>query len=187
MEIYLLRHTAVATTGLCYGHHDVALADTFAAEAAAVLAKLPAPGAADGIWSSPATRCQALAQHLGPAPAWDDRLRELHFGTWENQPWDALPPAELNPWMADYVHTAPPDGETYGQLQARAVAFLDELAARPGLATVFVVTHGGVVRALLAHVIGLPLANAFQLNIDFGSVTQLSWAGGRWQVRGVNR
>lgn len=186
MEIYLLRHTAVAATGLCYGHHDVALADTFTAEAAAVRAKLPATGVGS-IWSSPATRCQALAQQLDPAPASDDRLRELHFGTWENQPWAALPPAELNPWMADYVHTAPPGGETYGQLQERAVAFLDELAARPGLATALVITHGGVVRALLAHVLGLPLANAFQLNIDFGSVTQLSWDAGRWQVRGVNR
>ncbi|GAA3968631.1 alpha-ribazole phosphatase [Hymenobacter antarcticus] len=186
MEIYLLRHTAVAVAGHCYGHHDVALADTFAAEAVAVRAKLPAAGA-DCVYSSPSSRCQALAQQFGPAPEWDERLRELHFGTWENQPWDALPPAELNPWMADYVHTAPPGGETYGQLQARAVAFLEELVARPGLNTAFVVTHGGVVRALLAHVLGLPLANAFQVNVDFGSVTQLSWAAGRWQARGVNR
>ena len=186
MEIYLIRHTAVAVAGHCYGHHDVALADTFTAEAAAVRAKLPA-ARADYVCSSPSSRCQALAQLLDPAPEFDDRLRELHFGTWENQPWAALPPAELNPWMADYVHTAPPGGETYGQLQDRAVAFLDELAARPGLATALVITHGGVVRALLAHVLGLPLANAFQLNIDFGAVTQLSWAAGRWQVRGVNR
>lgn len=185
MEIYLLRHTAVAVAGHCYGHHDVALADTFTAEAQAVCAKLPAAGA-DYVYSSPATRCQALARLLSPAPEWDERLRELHFGTWENRPWNTLPPAELAPWMADYVHVAPPGGETYGHLQARTVAFLEELVARPGLNTAFVVTHGGVVRALLAHVLSLPLANAFQVNIDFGALTQLSWTAGRWQVRSVN-
>ncbi|GAC1377622.1 MAG: alpha-ribazole phosphatase [Hymenobacter sp.] len=187
MEIYLLRHTAVATSGLCYGHHDVPLAPSFAAEAASVRARLPtaAPGR---LFSSPATRCRQLAEQFSPAPVLDERLRELHFGTWENQPWDALPLAELNPWMADFVGLAPPGGETYGQLQARAVAFLEELLASPAPAgPALVVTHGGVVRALLAHVLGLPLAHAFRLNIDFGSVTQLRWTAGHWQVRGINR
>ena len=187
MEIYLLRHTAVATPGLCYGHHDVSLADTFAAEAEAVLARLPAvePGR---VFSSPATRCRQLAALLSPAPVLDERLRELHFGSWENQPWDALSPTELDPWMADYVHVAPPGGETYGQLQARAVAFLEELLATPPpVAPAVVVTHGGVVRALLAHTLGMPLAHAFRLNIDFGSVTQLRWTAGHWQVKGINR
>ena len=187
MDIYLLRHTAVATTGLCYGHHDVALAPTFAAEVAAVRARLPAaePGR---VFSSPATRCRYLAEQISPAPMLDERLRELHFGSWENQPWDALPAAELNPWMADFVGLAPPGGETYGQLQARAVAFLEELLVLPApAATVMVVTHGGVVRALLAHALGLPLAHAFRLNIDFGSVTQLRWVAGHWQVLGINR
>lgn len=186
MEIYLLRHTAVATTGLCYGHYDVALADTFAAEAAAVRARLP-PAAAGRVFSSPATRCRQLAETLTPVPLLDERLRELHFGTWENRAWNELPALELTPWMADYVANAPPDGETYGALQVRAVAFLAEVVAQESTAPTFVVTHGGVVRALLAHALGLPLRHAFQLNIDFGSVTQLSWSADRWQVRGVNR
>jgi len=188
MEIYLVRHTAVAAAGLCYGHHDVVLAPTFAAEAAAVRARLPAPEQPAAVFSSPATRCRQLAETFGPAPACDERLRELHFGAWENRAWDALPPAELDPWMADYVRVAPPGGETYGQLQGRAVSFLEDLLAAPAPpAVAVVVTHGGVVRALLAHALDLPLAHAFRLNIDFGSCTQLRWAAGRWQVRGVNR
>ena len=58
--------------------------------------------------------------------------------------------------MADFVRVAPPGGETYGRLQARAVAFLKELLATPPpVAPAAVVTHGGVVRA---HALGMPLA-----------------------------
>ena len=90
--------------------------------------------------------------------------------------------------MADFVRVAPPGGETYGRLQARAVAFLKELLATPPpVAPAAVVTHGGVVRALLAHALGMPLAHAFRLNTDFGSLTQLRWTAGHWQVKGINR
>ena len=55
------------------------------------------------------------------------------------------------------------------------------------MAPAAVVTHGGVVRALLAHALGMPLAHAFRLNTDFGSLTQLRWTAGHWQVKGINR
>jgi len=36
-----------------------------------------------------------------------------------------------------------------------------------------VITHAGVIRALLARALNLPLANSFQLRIDSGSVHKL--------------
>ena len=38
---------------------------------------------------------------------------------------------------------------------------------------VVLVTHAGVIRALLAHVLQLPLANAFKFKVDMGSVHKL--------------
>ena len=44
MEIYLIRHTSVSVeAGICYGQSDVPVAESFAAEAAQVRAKLPPP------------------------------------------------------------------------------------------------------------------------------------------------
>jgi alpha-ribazole phosphatase len=40
---------------------------------------------------------------------------------------------------------------------------------------VFVVTHAGTIRALLAQVLALPLANAFQFRIALGSVHKLHY------------
>ena len=192
MIVHLLRHTQVDAPGICYGHHDVPLAATFAADAAAVRAGLApllpaAAGPAPLLFSSPATRCLRLAEslQLGPITP-DERLREMHFGTWENRPWSALPPAELDPWMADYENLAPPAGETFGQVRDRAAAFLATLESQPKTATAVVVSHGGTVRALLCYCLGIPLRNAFQVEIGFGSRTTLRRQHGRWQVLGVN-
>ena len=212
-SVFLLRHTRVADSSLCYGHHDVALAATAAADMATVAARLPAllgrPVAAPApavllasaapagtrypfqIINSPATRCRQLAEVLArelPAAETirpDERLREMNFGAWEGRPWAGIAPAELNPWMADYVKLAPPGGETFQQLQDRAAALLAELTAAD--TPTLLVTHAGLIRALLCHCLEMPLRHAFRLSVDFGSVTELRWQGSNWQVLGVNR
>ena len=93
-RLLLVRHTSLAgAEGLCYGRHEPGLAASFAEEAAAVRARLPA-----GPWrlfSSPAARCRALAESLGGPVAIDARLQEVDFGAWEGRPWAALPAAAL--------------------------------------------------------------------------------------------
>ena len=187
MELYLIRHTAVQAPGICYGHHDVPLADTFAAEVAQLRPRLPPPPAGGyRIFSSPARRClQLAAEFEGPIQA-DERLREMHFGTWENRPWNDLPPAETEPWMADYVTLAPPGGETFGAVQERAAAFLAEQTEPADQPPTLVFTHGGTIRALLCHCLEIPLRNAFQLRIDFASVSQLHYQHGRWNLLTLN-
>ncbi len=190
MIIHLIRHTAVAAPGICYGYHDVPLADTFAAEAAQLRARLPpAPAGGYRAFSSPAARCRALAAEFVADITLDERLREMHFGAWENRLWTDLPPAETTPWMADYINLAPPEGETFGALQQRAAAALAELAANAdaaGQGPVLVFTHGGTIRALLCHCLEIPLRNAFQLRIDFASITKIQQQHGKWNVLGMN-
>ncbi|MBD2768687.1 alpha-ribazole phosphatase family protein [Hymenobacter sp. BT664] len=189
MTVYLIRHTAVQATGICYGHHEVALADTFPTEAAQLRARLPGPPPGGYLtFSSPSARCLTLAAELAPTITPDERLREMHFGRWENQAWADLPPAETGPWMADYVNLAPPGGETFGAVQQRAATFLAELTALEPAedAPVLVVTHGGTIRALVSHCLDIPLSNAFQLHIDFASITKLQWQHGRWNLLVLN-
>jgi alpha-ribazole phosphatase len=189
MLIHLIRHTAVAAPGICYGHHDVPLAATFATEAALLKAKLlPVPAVGFRVFSSPAARCLALAREFAPAPTPDARLREMNFGAWENRPWAELPRAETEPWMADYVTLAPPQGETFRAVQERASAFLTELAtaATGAEGPILVFSHGGTIRALVSFCLEIPLRNAFQLRIDYASVTTLEHQQGRWNLLGLN-
>lgn len=175
MTLYLVRHTAVAVApGLCYGRTEVPLAATFEAEAASVRAALPTllPGV---VHTSPRERCRRLAQILAPsvpAPSIqvDARLAELDFGQWEGSLWNALPRAEVERWCAGFVEEGPPDGESFRGLAARATQFAVAVTAASDGATVVAVTHAGVVRALLAWAQGVPLVDAFWIDVPYGSV-----------------
>ncbi len=172
MNAILLRHTKTAAPeGLCYGRTEVPLADTFAAEAAAVRAALP-----PGPWrivSSPAERCCRLAQFLGGPATYDERLRELNFGEWGTRRWSDLPRAATEHWLADFVHRRPPGGESFSELAARAAAALSDLAREPDTCPLLVITHAGVIRALLARAEGRPLVEAFARPVSFGGIYRL--------------
>lgn len=169
MRLVLVRHTSVAgVQGLCYGRTEVALAESFEADAAAVRAALP-----PGPWplvASPARRCRRLAETFGIAMTIDPRLGEIDFGAWEGRAWDDLPRAILDRWCADFVNRRPPGGESFAELAARAEAFVADMARRHEGRTLVAVTHAGIIRALLAPRRGLPYTEAFSIAAPHGSV-----------------
>lgn len=187
--LYLLRHTQVGVpehTGVCYGQSDVPLAETAEADIAAALRRInPHLPAEYRLWSSPLGRCGRLAGAFGHPFETDERLKELHFGRWEMQPWQRIPPEELNPWMQDFVHLAPPEGERFEQLHRRAVFWLGEQLVEGG--TIVAVTHAGVIRALLCEVLGMPLAHAFRIGLDYGTVTKVVYRHGLYRADWINR
>lgn len=174
MNIYLIRHTPVAVPrGTCYGFADVDVTDDWKTFAQAVKRKLPDTSIRDdNVFTSPLTRCALLSAEIGPTPIADDRLKEMNYGRWEGQLWDEIGREQLDAWLSNLEHYKTPDGESLGEVRDRGVAFLDDLR-ETGLEDAFVITHGGMVRCLIAHAIGLDLAHAARLSIDYASVTQL--------------
>ncbi|QJD79640.1 alpha-ribazole phosphatase [Spirosoma rhododendri] len=168
MEVYLIRHTKTdITPGLIYGRTDVPLAGSFAAEMAVIRPKLPANF--DAVYSSPSRRCVQLAEQIASAITTDERIYELNFGKWEGQTWDTIDRQASELWMQDFVNNAPPDGETLVQMQSRVQAFWNELRQQPH-ERVAVVTHGGVIRLLLATEWQLPLTSLFEIRVEYGDV-----------------
>lgn len=173
MDVYLIRHTRVAVeTGFCYGQTDVPLAASFEAECAEVRTKLPQLHNMI-VYSSPLQRCRTLAEHLSSGLIREDaRLMEMHFGRWEQQRWDDIADAQLKEWMADFVHQPCVGGESFQDLFDRVVTFWHDFESQNRV-DALIVTHGGVIRALLAHLLAIPLENVMRLSIDFGSVTKI--------------
>jgi alpha-ribazole phosphatase len=202
MDIYLIRHTQTATDpGLCYGQSNIALAASFAEEMAAVHDKLPEFDEGCQVFCSPLTRCLQLAQTFSDSVISDDRLQELNFGDWEGQRFDAIEPEVLQHWTDNFVTAAPPNGENFEDLYQRVGEFWEELLASetapcvalpPASAQsskakqVLIITHAGVIRALLARALNLPLANSFQLRIDSGSAHKLRLADDYLYVEYIN-
>ena len=172
MEVYLIRHTTPdIRPGLIYGRLDVDLTDSFPEELERVKQQLPLP--VNAVYSSPSRRCTRLAKQLSPDFRVDDRLRELHFGDWEGKTWDTIDPHDAQIWMDDFVNMPTPGGESMVQMHERVTHFWNDLI-QTASQKVAVVTHGGVIRLLLATNRQLPLASAFDIKIAYGGVYVLT-------------
>lgn len=174
MDIYLIRHTRPdIPTGVCYGQSDIdVFAETFEEETAVIRQKLPHLDHTT-VYSSPLQRCSKLASALAPKGYQvDNRLLELNFGDWEMKRWDDLPHAEMDAWMTNFVDIPPTGGETYLHLFKRVTNFWEEIR-HTDHSEMAIVTHSGVIRALVVHILGMPLTNLYRFRIDYGSVTHI--------------
>ena len=173
MDIYFVRHTPVDNPGkLCYGQADMDLSADFDDHFTAVSKHL-GPTEDAMIISSPSKRCTLLAEYLsGEDFETDDRLAEMNFGLWERLPWANINPHELDLWMSDFVNYRIPGGESFKQMHQRCTEFWYELRVKQYKRAI-IVTHTGVIRSVLANVLGIPLPKVFQLQVGYGSVTKL--------------
>lgn len=196
MTVYLIRHTEVAVgKSVCYGGSDVQLANNYQEQLVLLRKHLPVSDP-DVVFSSPLTRCRKLAEDLTWSSQrdyvqYDDRLREYNFGNWEMLPWSDIPRDALDVWMADFVNLAPHNGDSFQGLFDRVCAFWHEqvlpLAEAETPKTVYLVGHGGVIRALLCLFLELPLQSAYRLHLDYGAVSKLTVQSGTYTVAYINR
>ena len=126
-----------------------------------------------------------LSQQLSPTPLPDTRLMEMHYGDWEGRRWTDIGRAQLDAWVDDLEHHAVPNGESLGDVHRRGVAFMEELQTKTHRSA-FVVTHGGVVRCLVAHIIGLELVHTPRLQVDCTSVTHIRLDERSRHLQGMN-
>jgi alpha-ribazole phosphatase len=170
MELFLIRHPAPAVpAGTCYGRSDVGLAGDAGTEAARLRRMLPA---GIPVYTSPLLRCRSVAEQLAPAPVVDARLAEMDFGDWEMRRWDEIERSAFEAWLADILDFAPPGGESAAAMLARALAFVEELRTGEAPAAA-VVTHGGVLRVLISHWLGVPPRRMSRLVFEFGAVSKV--------------
>lgn len=187
MKLTLIRHTSLQIApGICYGQSDIDVAENFMSEVNIAKQKLSS-WHYDAVFCSPLQRCVKLTEALNYANfELDERLKELHFGDWEMQDWSTIPRELFDTWAQNYAELSPPNGETFSQLQQRGLMFLDEMRSLYPEQHLLVVTHGGMIRALLAHVLNMPLRGLFRFNIDYASLTQLDFSGAIPKINFVN-
>lgn len=170
MKLYLVRHTRVdVPSGICYGHTDVSLADSFETESESVRSRLSGTEF-DAVFCSPLNRCVKLGTLLNHRLQLDDRLKELNFGEWEGWSWNTIYESETGKkWFADYLNEACPDGESYYDMLRRVEDFIADLPQTDG--NILVITHAGVIRAFRVLLKNWPLKKAFDKPIAYGQIT----------------
>lgn len=151
-HLFLIRHGESAWNAeqRLQGQADAPLSDAGRDEARALAASLAVLPPARVVTSDleRARETAELAGFGGGEP--DPRWRERGLGAWEGMLEADVPPAELAAFRR--AGQVPPGGEAWDAFQARVAGAVEELAARGGSWLVF--THGGCVRAAVAHLTG---------------------------------
>lgn len=178
MRLYLVRHgeTQGNQERRYLGWEDLPLTPLGEAQAGALAARL-AGEPLTGIWSSDLSRARTTAEAIAARHALPIQiapsLRETNFGDWSGLTYDEIAqqaPAALWDWIGDPERHAPPGGERLGDLRQRV------LTALPRQDGALVVTHGGVIQALLSAWLGCSL---WEVHVPLASLTILEWDGAR--------
>ncbi|UQE73886.1 histidine phosphatase family protein [Gordonia sp. PP30] len=173
-RLVLLRHgqTEYNAARRMQGHLDTDLTELGVVQARTAAAEL-ASRSPRVIRSSDLRRAHDTALALGAATGLpvttDRRLRETHLGDWQgltHAEVDASMPGARRIWRDDATWT-PPGGESRVEVAARSVPVVTELLAEldgwgqgeNAEAPVILVAHGGVIAAMTAGLLGLPVAN----------------------------
>ncbi|TBU97328.1 histidine phosphatase family protein [Stutzerimonas kirkiae] len=169
LRLDLLRHGETLQGGGFRGRIDDALSEAGWAQ----LHEAVAMGSGwQRIISSPLRRCADFAIHLAnerglPLELADD-LRELDFGEWEGRTAAELMDGQSEAlgrfWDDPYAFT-PPGGEPLAVFQARVLDGVRALVRRHAGQRLLLVTHGGVMRLLLAQARGLPRQRLLQVEV----------------------
>ncbi len=182
----LVRHAAHEEIGRVLSGRaaGVALAEDGVAQARRLADRMKRESIA-AVLTSPIQRAAEtaaiLGSALGLAPKPLEAFTEIDFGAWTGRSFDSLKDdPECRLWNEARSRARPPGGESIQEVQERAVSALESLRrAHAGLAVV-VVSHADVIRAALAHYLGLPLDNLLRLEISPASVSTLAvgdWGG----------
>ena len=165
------------------GQLDPPLSDLGRQQSSA-LALLIADLEAGPVICSDLLRTRETAEVLGLEPdRFDPRWREIDMGDWSGKMLAEVDKGQIRSWQTGVL--APPHGENWPTFQTRVARALAEvLESRE---SVLVVTHGGCIRAVTAHLTGAdrlklsPPANASLTVFEIGARVRLQSYGLRPQ------
>ncbi len=136
--------------------------------------------------SSPLSRCRAFAERLAERHALplsvDARLLEVGFGAWEGRTAAQLhaeDPDQIRRFYLDPVNARPAGAEPLADFRTRVVAAFEALVCQHAGGHLLVVTHAGVIRALVAHVLGAPLEAIYRIEVAYAALTRIRLDGER--------
>jgi broad specificity phosphatase PhoE len=177
---------------VCHGTLDVPLSSEGILQAVRISSHLK-DAAFDAIYASPRSRAAATAAAVaathGLEPVIREALAEIDFGSFEGRSFDEI--AESHPdvyaqWMSRPASLCFPGGESFSDLRARVTSEIAGIRREHAGGSVAVVTHGGVIRAVLADAMDLNDDAVFRIDQSWGGMTLIEWIGEEPIIRYVN-
>ena len=194
MRLILVRHgqTEWNAGGRYQGQSNVALSDTGRKQARFLAERFPVRQL-DAIYTSDLDRAKETAEcvgkRLGLTVCPEKAFRELSFGDWEGLTYQEI--SLRWPEEAKKLFTAPdelsiPNGETFRELQKRALDKIHLLYEKHIDQTVAVFAHGAINKTILAGLMHIPLHYLWSLRQDNTAVNILRLDDGYVMVELIN-
>lgn len=193
MTVFLVRHAESEGNvgGMIQGWTDLRLTDVGREQAQAVARRFAGQEIA-AVYTSPLLRARETARPIAEATGHelieDPGLRERYYGeaqglTWAQAAarWPLGEAAHHRDWAM-----AVPQVEALADLRARSVGVVTELLDHHAGEQVVVVSHGGTLVQVIAHLFGLPVDVWPRIRMSNTSVTAVEGSSTRPVVRMLN-
>ena len=198
--VILVRHgrTTANATGMLAGRAAGVRLDQVGQDQAALTAKRLAVVPLVGVVSSPLERCRQTSQFILDHQAGslvtpvEEDITECDYGEWQGQALGDLAKEKL--WSS--VQSQPsavtfPGGESMATMQARSVAAIRRhdaaFEAEHGPGAVWVaVSHGDIIKSVLADALGMHLDFFQRINVGPASVSIVRFGTSRPSVHAIN-
>ena len=191
--LLLVRHGRIEDSfeGRFIGSTDVPLATDCRTEVEALARHIRAQEPSRCI-CSPLKRARQTAEILTEAVGLtieiDPDLREVDFGRWEGLSFEeisASDPEMVKRWASWDEDFAFPEGESVRDFLMRLRSAADRMTAGSD-ETILAVTHGGFIRAMICHLLGLSDHQYVLFDVRRASLTAIEVIGGRGVLTGLN-
>ncbi len=192
-RLLLLRHGDIGDEyrGRYIGSTDVPLSEAGRRQAEAIAQRIQAASPGRCL-ASPLRRCRETAKIVSGVTGLtfeiDPDLREIDFGAWEGMTFDEIAesaPGLVKQWAALGARFAFPEGEATEDFLSRIRRTADRLAAEPA-DTLLACTHGGVIRSLVCHFLGLAPWQYILFTIRAASLTTIELFDGKGVLTGLS-
>ena len=174
LVIHLLRHGAPEMPGLFMGCTDGAPTPGGIAACAGQVEDLEIAAIVSSDLRRSALAAAAIGERRGLPVTIDPRWRELDFGDWDGLPASAIDAKALGRFWNDPDLHPPPNGERWSDLLDRILAAQRDIVRSSTL----IVTHGGAMRAMLAHLCGFGHQQLWAFDLPYAALLSLKvWPG----------
>lgn len=184
--ILLIRHaTAEYKPGRLYGWTPGVNLSAPGRDEAKRLAERLEPVRLSAIYSSPLERCIQTAETVASGRSLDvcveEKLGEVRYGSWQGRTFRSLAKTKL--WRT--VQLVPsqarfpgPGGESLLELQRRGVEAVEAIRGRHRRGVIAAFSHADMIKAILAHYLGLHLDLFQRIHVETASVSAMAFFGG---------
>jgi len=193
-KMYLIRHgqTEWNLLGRYQGWSDVSLSDIGRQQAEYLATNFPAEKLA-AVYSSDLNRAaetaRAVAEKLGCPLQLEKAFRELDFGKWEGLTYNEIAkdwPEEVNNLFVNPEKLQTPEGESFQDVEKRAIKRIKELCEKHKDESFAVVAHGAINRTILCSMMHIPLHYLWSIRQDNTAVSVVSIQDGYYSFDLLN-